>query len=210
MNANAVFAFVLALAAILACLIAHRARGAVRGYLRFAAILYLALAIAQILAAFFPAPQTIGVVVSAIDLVSALAPVCLALSIFSVFEHPPPGWLAAIVLLLGGIGGLFASVTAVPSVAFAVLFASVCAMLTLSIRRLRKEWRSALDTILASVCLIAGAACSVTEGEVGRIALALFSAAGLLGIALGVSRRSNAIVKTDGGRDDMASIALRR
>jgi hypothetical protein len=185
------FSCVLGLAAMLVQMTGGRARPAARAYLRLAAILYFALAVADVAAAWFAIAMTASVAQTAALLVCALAPALLALATFSAFETLPRAWIAALVLAFACMVALAAAMSFSPKLAFAPLFCSVCAILALAARRWRKDRRGPFIVIIAALCLVAGAASSLTDGSAGRTALALFSAASLLGFSLAFARRSH-------------------
>ncbi len=204
------FACILALAALLAQIVGSRARAAARAYLRFAAILYFALAISDIAAAWFVNGMTTSLAHTATLLVCALAPASLALGVFGAFETPPRAWIAALVLALVCVVAFVAAISFSPALAFTPLFCSVCVILALSVRRWRKDGRSAFTAIIAALCFLAGAACSLTQGPAARTALALFSAAGLLGFSLALTRRSHARVGVQREKSGPIPVRARR
>jgi ABC-type protease/lipase transport system fused ATPase/permease subunit len=210
MIAGVGFAFVLAMAALLASLIVRHTPGSIRYYVQFAALLYLAFAFAVAGGLVLPNTATAGAAAAGSILVCALAPVCLAVAVFASFEHRTRAWAVAIILLIACLAGLFSAVTSLSTPAFGVLFLSVCAMLALAVRKSRRDWRPASEVIVANLCLIAGAASAVLQSDSGQIALALFSAAALLGIALGVSRKSGAAIEDSGNVLLLEPIDLRR
>ncbi|HEY1630459.1 MAG TPA: hypothetical protein VGF56_04050 [Rhizomicrobium sp.] len=167
------FACVLGLAALLAVIVSRRARAAARDYLAFAAALYGALAIGDLLAittvtsAFFADAVTLTI--------GALAPCALALALAGAFGRAPPGWIVAPAMLISAAAGIMAAATGMTFVAFAPLFACLCAMLALAARH------ASLYALLTALALLAAAASFMTED--GRTAFALFSAAGLMGAA---------------------------
>lgn len=198
------------MAALFASLIVRRTPSCVRYYMQFAALLYLTFALATFGAVVLPGPATDGVAATGSALICALAPACLAIAVFASFGHRPHASIVAITLLIACLCGLFGAVSGIHAPAFAVLFVSVCAMLTLALRRSRHDWRAAADVGVASLCLIAGVASTMIREESGAVALALFSAAGLLGIALGISRQSGALVENDRDVLVLDPIDLRR
>lgn len=188
------FSVVLACSAILAALLAGRARPSSRDYLRFAAVLYFALAFCAGLAAAGPGATALGLSMAVTQVVCALAPVALAFAVFATFEHPPSAWIAGLFLVLACMAGIAAAATGKPVLSLAPLAVSVLAMLALCLRRWRVEKRSAAHAFLSACCLICTAAASLSAGEGARIALILFSAAALLGFALALARRSGVAV----------------
>ena len=188
------FAVVLACSAILVAMLAGRARPSSRDYLRFAAVLYFALALCAGLAAADQDATALGLSAAVTQVVCALAPVALSFAIFATFEHPASAWIAGTSMVLACIAGIAAAALGKPVLSLAPLAVSVLAMLALCFRRWRVEKRSAAHAFLSACCLICAAAASLSVGEGARIALILFSAAALLGFALALARRSGVAV----------------
>ena len=173
------FAPVLALSAPLAAIVGKRLRPAARAYLDFASALYLALALSIAMAILVP---ELGAFATSVALLCAsLAPVLLALATFAGFAEPPSPVLAAGVLVLSLLAGIAGSATGFAALSLAPLAASACAILALAARRARRDKRSTLYAAIAAIALLAGASAMLAGGFV---ALALFSAVALLGIAL--------------------------
>jgi hypothetical protein len=186
------FAAVLGMAALVTVIVGARARPAARDYLRFAAALYGALAVADFIAS---ADPKMAVFAAAVTLViAALAPCALAFALAAAFAAAPSARIAAPLLILAALAGIFAAATGAIFVALAPLFGCLCAMLALSVRQWRATRGLALHAIIAALALLAGAACFV-PGADGRTAFALFSAAGLMGVALACVKPSGAAVK---------------
>ena len=184
------FSLVLMFSALFAALIARRARAFARDALRFAAALYVALACAD-LAAAATSEMSIAFLANTVALfVSALAPVALAIALFAAQARPPHAVLSTLLLCLAAVAGLVAAMTNVSLFAFVPLFVSVCAMLAVAARVWRLTSRPMLPAAAGALTLLLGASASMTGGASGRTALALFSAAGLLGIALSATQRS--------------------
>ncbi len=168
------FSAVLALAAILAVLASARAGKTAHAYLMFAAALYAGLAAGDTIAALTRMPELAEAIAL---LVSALAPASLALAMAGRAVH---GAWAMLVLLACLVFALFAAASGEALAAFAPLFASVCAMLAMAIRRRQ------IHAGLGALCFLAAAASFMADARMG---LALFSAAGLIGVALGLNRK---------------------
>jgi hypothetical protein len=194
MIADAAFMAVLGLAALLAAIVTRGARPASRSYLQFAAVIYLALAIADEIAIVLPGTATSAFADAVTSVACALAPVALSLSLFATFEHPPKSWAATVFLLLALVCAMGAAMSGMEVLSFAPLSASVFAMLALSLRRWRLEQRGPLHAVIAALCFLVAAASGASGDAAGRTGLALFSAAGLLGISLALARRSHAPV----------------
>jgi hypothetical protein len=164
------FSPVLAFGAAVAALTAARARKSARAYLLFASALYAGLAGGDLLAAFAHAPDEADAIAL---LVAALAPASLALAMAGTMLNTA---LATLVLLLALICGLFAAMTGEALAAFAPLFASVCAMLAMAARKKQ------IYAGIGALAFLAAAASFMAGGA--HMALALFSAAGLIGVSL--------------------------
>ncbi len=201
MIADAAFMAVLGLAALLAVIVTRSARPASRSYLQFAALIYLALAIADEIAIVLPGATTSAFADAVTFVACALAPVALSLSLFATFEHPPKSWIATVFLSLALLCAIGAAMAGVEVLSFAPLSASVFTMLALSLRRWRLERRGPLHAVIAALCFLVAAASGASGGAAGRTGLALFSAAGILGISLALARRSNAPVAQKGTKD---------
>jgi hypothetical protein len=201
MIADAAFLAVLGLAALLGVIVARGARAASRSYLQFAAVIYLALAIADEIAIVVPGVTTSAFADAVTVVACALAPVALSLSLFATFEHPPKSWIAALLLSLALVCAIAAAMSGLEILSFAPLAASVFAMLALSARRWRLQKRVPFHAIIAALSFFVAAASGASGGTMGRTGLALFSAVGILGISLALVRRSNAPVAEQRGKD---------
>lgn len=168
------FSLVLALAAIVAVLTGTRAGKTARSYLTFAAALYASLAAANVIAAFASVPDLSEAVTL---LVSALAPASLVLAMAGRAVKPA---IAMLVLLFCFACGLLAATSGEALAAFAPLFASVCVLLVLALRHKQ------LYAALGALAFLAAAASFMADA---RVALALFSAAGLIGVSLGLNAK---------------------
>lgn len=186
--ADIAFAIVLACSAILAALIAGRARPVSRDYLRFAAALYLAFALCIGISTILPNATTLVFADAVMLVVAALAPVALALALFASLEHPPSPIIAAIALVSACLAGIAAAASAMPVLSLAPLALSALMMLALCARHWRGDKPGVAHAFLSACCLICGAAASLGGG--GQTALVLFSSAAVLGFALALSRRS--------------------
>ncbi|MBS0272820.1 MAG: hypothetical protein JSR55_00120 [Proteobacteria bacterium] len=192
------FSFALAASAILSAVLGSRARPAARDYLRFAAVLYLALALCDGLAFIFPDAAALIFADAVMLVVCALAPVALGFAVFAVFEHPPSPVAATIFLVAACLAGIAAAATGTPVLSFAPLAASVLTVFALCARRWRSGKHAASHAFLSACCLLCGAAATLGGGATGRTALELFSSAALLGFVLALVRRSNVPVAKKG------------
>jgi len=187
--ADIAFAIVLACSAVLAALIAGRARPASRDYLRFAAALYLAFALCIGISTVWADPMTLVFADAVMLVILALAPAALALALFANLEHPPSTVIAAILLVLACLAGIAAAASATPILSLAPSALGVLTMFALCARHWRGETRGIAHAFLSACCLVCGAAASL-GGAKGQTALVLFSAAAVLGFALALGRRS--------------------
>jgi hypothetical protein len=199
MIADTAFMAVLGLSALLAVIVARGARPASRSYLQFAAAIYLSLAVADAMAIVLPNASGIAETVTLVA--CALAPVSLALSLFATFEHPPKSWAAGLVLIAALVCAIAAAMSAEMVLSFAPLAASVFVMLALSVRRWRISNNIPFHATIAALCLLVAAASGAGGGAIGRTGLALFSAAGILGILLALVRRSHVPVAQQRTKD---------
>jgi hypothetical protein len=201
MIADAAFMAVLGLAALLAAIVARGSRPSSRSYLHFAAVIYLALSVADEVAIIWPGAPMSAFADAVTFVACALAPVALALSLFATFEHPPKAWAAALLLSLAFFCALAAAMSGFEILSFAPLSAAVFAMLALSARRWRLERTGPFHAIIAALCFLIAAASGASGGAMGRTGLALFSAAGILGISLALARRLRTPVAQQSGKD---------
>ena len=204
MIGDTAFVAMLGFAGLLAVLTARKARPAARAYLQFAAVLYIALSVADEAAIFWPHARSAAAAVTLI--IYALAPVALALALFAAFEHPPKSWIAAVVLVLACCAALAAAVSGAAALSFAPLTASVCAMLALSVRKWRAQKHVPVYAVLSALCVLCGAAAGASA-EMGNItAPSLFCAAGILGMALALARSGKTVAEQGGRNPSLGAI----
>jgi hypothetical protein len=162
-----------------------------RDYLSFAAALYGALSAADLLTVANVTPAALADSVTVT--IAALAPCALALALAGAFGRAPRGWIVVPVLGIAAAAGIFVAATGAAFVAFAPLFAGLCAILALAARHVRAARMQAGYAALAAFALLAAAAAFLTGVE-GRTAFALFSAAGLMGAALAASSSGQRVI----------------
>ncbi len=186
-GAATAFAFVLAMAAVLAAIVSRRSPA--KTYVDIAAVLFAGFALA-VAATRFAGPALAD---AAALLVLAAAPTALSLAVYAELVRPPARQTAF--LALGAT--LFASTAAVlfATDAFAMLplAANTIALLMLGVLHVAGRRREALLAIAAAFAFAAGASAFL---RAGAPYLSLFAAAGLVGVALAV--RSRARVEHDG------------
>lgn len=184
------FALVLGLSAGIGVMLAQRARANARFYMQFAASLYVALAIANGIAACDGGVMS-GFFAGGLGLfVSALGPLALVLAVASAQFAAVRAVPATCLLLLGLCAALASAATAAPALAFVPLFAAACAMMLMASRLWAHARRAAVNLIVSACSLLAGAAAFMSGGMAGRTAMGLFAAAALLGVAIVLGERS--------------------
>jgi len=172
-------AAVLLLAATLAAwFVAGGARPAARLQIRFAGVLLAALGLSG--AALPAAAPAIAV------LVLPIALGVLALAAAAGLTKPLAAGLAALLLALASLGGLFAVVTGFAAFALAPAAAAIVALVFLFVRRFDGERLAPVQGALAALCFLAAVSDFAIEGAASGVSL--FAAAGLLGLALALSR----------------------
>ena len=193
------FAAVLALAAAAAWIAAGAAPARCRTYLRFACVLYTALAIS---AAMNLAPA------ASAQIVMPLAGAALALAAYGAFAGAAKPVFAALILSTACLAGIWsaASGESLP----AVLVQSLCLIAMLMVaRKVFLNWRAPnLYLALGGLALLAALCAAQLNGKSPFMALLLFSAAGLLGTALALARVSKLFV--EGSRRIGNKTAIRR
>lgn len=167
------FALVLILGVAAGWIASNGAPPRARAYLRFAAVLYAALALSAV---FNLSPPAVT------DIVATLASAILCVAAFAAFRRSPPVFTTSALLALAALAGIAAAATgiavlaAVPQVLSALLMALIA-------RRQGRE-RASLYLVLAALSLLGSAACQLVPGMAARAGLMLFSAAGLIGVAV--------------------------
>lgn len=194
-------AALLLLSAVASVLLMQRAARAVREYLSFAAALYAVLAIA-IAQPFWPAD-------GAALIVLALAPVSLALAASGVLATPAHPALSAAALTLALLCGLVAAFAAIVWLGLVPLVISLLAITAFALRAARERKIPVVHIVLGALALLAAAASMLAGGSDARTGLSLFTAAGLLGIALGL-RAASGLRQKHGRGLGVAAIDLRR
>jgi len=202
--ADGAFAVVLGSAAAIAAMAAAATAKPVRAYLRFAAGLGAALAMADLVAALGRSPD-VSVFADAVTLlIAALAPAMLALAVAAHFGHGLRAGPAAALLILACIAGLGGAATGSALLGIAPLAAAALALGAFAARAWRHGRKTALLHGLSAAAILAAAAVYMSGNAAGRTGFALFLAAGLLGVVLALARRSHAAV------EDRSDSAARR
>lgn len=184
-------------AAVASWLIAAGARPAARVHIRFATILFAALAAAAFAVA--RAAPAIALLVLPIGLS------VLALAAAAARTRPLDAALAAALLAAVSLAALASAMLDLTALALAP--SALCA-LAIGVLGARGEDRlAAFQGIASALCFAAGASAFALEGA--GVALILFCAAGLLGLALALSRSVPAVEERS-GRDLRAGLAIGR
>jgi len=179
------FALVLLLGAAAAWIAAQGARARARSYLRLAAVLYAAMAVAHA-ANLAPAAVT--------DIVMTLGSTVLCVGAFAGFRRNPRILTASTALAFSGLAGIAAAMLDLPVLAAVPQVLSAVFTFLIARRGLFERQRSGLYLALAAVCLLGAAACRLTPDLMARIGFMLFAAAAVAGVALA----SNVFVEEHG------------
>jgi hypothetical protein len=168
------FAIVLFLGAAAGWIAAEAAQRHLRWYLRLAAMLYAAMSVSAV---------TMLAVPAVMQIVATLAAPLLAMAAYgSVRRVPPPPVAATIILAMACIAGIAAAATG--TAFLSTLPQVLAALVILAMARRVTNNRSRLYLLLGAVSLLGAAACQLIDGTVAGAGQLLFSAAGLLGVAL--------------------------
>lgn len=175
------FAAVLALAAAMAWIAAAGVPLRIRLYLRFACVLYAALA-ASAAANFAPT--------AASEIVAPLAVSSLAIAAYTTFRGMPSPLGASFVLAGACLAGLWSAANAHSTPADVIQSLCLIAMFGVAKRGVLRGQASSIYLALGALAFLA-ALCARLSGErTSFMAQLLFSAAGLLGLVLAQARRS--------------------
>lgn len=182
------FAFALVLSAAMTWLVSASVRPLPRAYLRFACVLYGALAIAGLMTG---SSEATGAFARAVALVvCVLAPCILSLALIATFRKAVSPALAAMLLALACLGALAAAVTNWAALGVVPLVVALGAAAAALLRTRARNPIASLQGLAASLGFLCAASSLMVEGAAEPAALDLFSAAGLLGAALALSRAS--------------------
>jgi hypothetical protein len=195
------FAAVLALAAAAAWLTAKGARPSSRLYLRFACVLYAALA-ASALANI--APQAVAVIAT------TLATALLMLAAYASFRRAAKPLPAASVLAMACVAGIWSAARGAMAPAVVLQVFCLFVMIALARRGLAAWRRPSIHLVLAAAALLAASCSLLVENSQAFVALLLFSAAGLLGTTLSLVRASEIPVEERRDADGAAAVRRRR
>lgn len=187
-------------ASVAGWLAATDASAAVRNYVRFACVLYAALAVS---AAVDPRLSD-----SVTLIVAAVAPALLAVAVRASVSGSISTSVAISALALSTICGMIAAVTGLAVFAFAPLTTAVLAIIAMNLARFSERRVQALQSMASAIAMMAGASVFMVGAPAARTGFMLLHAAGLLGIALALAPRSETIVE-EKRVPDLRSAAIR-
>jgi hypothetical protein len=170
-------------ATLAAWFVAGGARPAARVQLRFAAILFAAVPLAAV-----AAPQAAPAVTL---LVLPIGLGIFALAVTAGFSKALASGLAAILLAALCLAGLAAAITGLAAIALAPSALAIAALVILFLRQFDAARAASVQGMLSALCFLGAASVFAADG-VGA-ALLLFAAAGILGLALALSRSDVAV-----------------
>jgi hypothetical protein len=164
--------------ALIAWRLSRGARASSRINIRFAAMLFAALAAAQAIAMAAPRWQALAPAVALIA--ASLGTVALALGLFALLARPIPPLAASLALALALGAGLAAALSGEPAYALGCQILGVCLTIAVTLNGFSAGAGRASLTLLAAAALICGGLGLMD----GAITIAeLFFAAGLIGTA---------------------------
>jgi hypothetical protein len=192
-------ALLLLIAALAVWFVAGGARPAARVQLRFAGALFAALALSAAVTPAAAAAVTL--------LVLPLALSVLALAATAGFARGLPAGVAAVLLALVCLAGLAAAITGLALFSLAPAAAGIIAALAVFLRQFDAARAASVQGMLSALCFLAGASSFAVDGA--GAGLLLFSAAGLLGMTLALTR-SDVVVEERPVRDLRGLAAIGR
>jgi hypothetical protein len=172
----ALAALLLIAVAALAWRLAGRRVASVRLNLRFAAMLFVALGLAGLAAAFVPPLAEAAYAIALLTV--SLCGIVLALCLFA--PRPAPAFPASVALVAGFAAGLVSVLLDAPVFALASLALGAGAMVLIGLARFGEAKLAALEIIAGAAALFFG---GMALGEGALVAALLLFAAGLLGVA---------------------------
>lgn len=181
------FALILLLVSAAAWIAAAASPRPGRGFLRYAALLYAALALAgfsleaaaEVIARGAVGPLAVAVLC---DLVAVQGPVALALAALLAFRGVPALALAIAALVAAGAAAIAAAVTGAEI--FAAVPQVMSALCVFVLARKDLKTKPGLYLALSALSMLGGAACQLAPGLAARAGVFLFEAAALIGVAL--------------------------
>lgn len=182
-------AALLGLAVVLSWIFAGAARPYARRNLRFAALLYAGLAVADILSSL---SHSTDLMLAVGLLVSTLAPPLLTIAAIGTVSRPPVPIWAALALGVSALAAIAVALTGLAVLALIPQIVALCILFTVSLRAPRGI---ALRLCLSVLALGAGALTIVANTTQAGAVLSLFSAAGLFGVTRALAAPLNAAVE---------------
>ena len=171
-------ALLLFASALAAWMLSVAARASSRINIRFAAMLFAALAAARAIGMALPQLQPLAPAVAMIA--ASLGTVALALGLFALLARPIPPLAASLALALGLGAGLAAALSGEPAYALGCQILSVCLTIAVALNGFSASKGCASLALLAAAALVCGGLGLMD----GAITIAeLFFAAGLIGAA---------------------------
>jgi hypothetical protein len=182
------FALALVLSASMAWLLSGSARPLARSYLRFACILYGALALAGLAVG---SRESTGEFARAVALVVCiLAPSVLSLALLAAFRKPLASGAASLLLAFACVAALAAAVTDLAALGLAPLVLALAVAAIAILRTPGRDRTASVEGLGGLFSFLCAASTLMLQGARDSTALDLFSSAGLLGTALALSRAS--------------------
>lgn len=184
-----VCATVLCAASLTGWFVAAAARASVRIHLRFACVMFAAVAAACAIMA------DLGNEVALIA--GGTAVPVLALAALAASERPTRPGPAAFILMLSCLAGLASAATGFTSLSLAPMTLAAFAVFIVSARRFSPERKSSLQGMASALAFVAAALSFALEGA--KPGYLLFASAGLLGLTLALSHRQTLSLKNMAG-----------
>ncbi len=204
---DAAFAFVLFFAALVLMLSAARAKSRARHYAQLAAALYLALALAQVVAN-AGSQMSLRPFAGAVALLAgAMAPPALVLTLAGTTGRFARSWLAVCLLAAGFVCAMSAVILGAAAVALVPLVLSSATIFFMGLSVAKAAPLEAVYVCASALALLAGAGAWLAASPGG---LALFTAASLLGIAFLLLRSGGLINKAGKANAPCAGVLPKR
>jgi hypothetical protein len=186
-------------ACVSAWVLASRARASARVNIRFAAMLFAAVAAARLLGLALPQYSAVAPAVALIA--ASLGGTVLALGQFAFLARPLPVGAAALALGLSLGAGLAAALSGAPAYALGCPILGVSLTLAVGLGALMANRAGAALSLMASLSLLCGGM-AVMDGAINFTQM--FFAAALIGAA----RASQPLFETQGKHDRLAAVSL--
>jgi hypothetical protein len=177
------FAAMLLAAAAAAGAIVEGAAPVARAYARFAFVLYAALAIAM--AADMRLAGSVALIVC------ALAPALLTFALVAAVRKPPTPAFVSPALAFSCCAGMAAAATGITALSLGPLLVSVVSTIAVTLASGHATRPATIQAVVAAAALLCGASALVDGAAAAPAALAAFTSAGLIGIALSMIPRSD-------------------